>query len=159
MLRPSIFPFWVILTYLYAIPVIKIVMTICKIPKHSYWFFELTPCVALISFCVFVLACTLIHIFVTLMHLNDPRYGFVSIRDFFGLSIYNNSSYFIYTLVIICICVFLCYKLNMYFTMTHLAEVIENKKLAVMLISVFTSPLIFFIPLEKIINTIPIKLF
>jgi len=152
MLRPYILPFWFILIFLYSMLTVKVILGFFRYPKETYSLFKVSLCVSLISFFVFILEFVLMHIFMTFRHFNDPNYGFIAARDSFGLSIYGNISFFIFTFISVCICVYLTYKLNMRFTDKYLTDTAINKKFAILLISVFTSPLIFFIPLKQLLK-------
>lgn len=157
MLLPYILPFWLILTFLYSLLIVKIVLTIYRFPKETYSFFKVSLTVSIISFCTFVLECALTHIFATLMRFNDPKYGFVTSRNEFGLSIYQNVGFFIFTLATICICLFITYRLNLHFTVPRLPK-IENYRYAILIISVLTSPLIFLVSLEQVLQILfPIR--
>lgn len=157
-LCPDTLPIWLILVFLYTVLTVKVVLGIFKIPKETYSLFKVSLCVYLISFCVFILECALTHIFVTLRHFNDPSYGFIAARDSFGLSIYENISFFIFTFISVCICIYLTYRLNIQFTVKYLTDSGSNKYHAILLISILTSPLIFFISLEKLLEIlIPIN--
>ena len=158
MLRPYILPFWIILIFLYTLSISKVVLEVFKIPKEEYSFFKMSLSAFIISFCIFVLECIFTHVFTTLMHFNDPQYGFIAASDSFGLSIYENIGFFIFTLISVCFCVCIIYKLNLRFTMQYLQVASENRNNAILLISILTSPLVFFIPLKQLLYVLlPIK--
>jgi len=146
MIRPYILPFWVVLTYIYTLIITKIVLVVCKVTREGCFFFKLFFSVALISCCVFILECVFSHIFATLMRYNDGTY-----TEILGLSIYENMVYFTFTLISVCFCAYVCYKLNMRFSLHHIATTGGNRELAILLMSLLTSPLVFFIPINEII--------
>jgi|AGTN01.2.fsa_nt_gi hypothetical protein len=158
MLRPYILPFWMILIFFYTLLINKLVLGVFKIPKETYSLFEFSLCTSIICFCAFLLECVFTHVFVTLMHFNDPKYGFVTVRDSFGISIYENISFFVFTFISVCFCTYITYKLNSRFTMQHLTIPSENKNQAILFISILTSPLVFFISLRQALSIlIPIR--
>ena len=158
MLLPYILPFWIILTFVYGLLINTLVLKLFKIPKETYSLFKVSICVSAISFCTFLIECIFTHVFTTLMHYNDPKYGFVDVRDGFGLSIYENTVFFIFTLISVCFCIYITYKLNCRFTTQLLANYNGNKKPTIIFISLLTSPFVFFVPLKDLLYMmIPIQ--
>lgn len=151
-LRPYILPFWLILIFLYSLVTVKIILGILKFSKKTYSLFKVSLRVSIISFGLFVLECALTHIFTTLMHFNEPKYGYIAARDGFGLSIYEHAGFFIFTLLSVFVCMYVSYRLNSRFTIHYLTtESNTNKNRAILLISILTSPLVFFITLKELL--------
>jgi hypothetical protein len=151
MLRPPFLFFLIILIVIYASLISVLILAIFRIPKKTYSFLKVSLSVSAISFCVFVIEGIFTHVFTTIMHYNDPRYGFVDTRDNLGLSSYENTTLFLFTLISVCLCIYITYRLNRRFTARLLAKFDGNKKPAIVLISLLTSPFIFFASLKEII--------
>ena len=144
-LFPQFLPFLAIITYLYSWTIVKIILTIFKLPKGVRTTFKLSAVVALISFCMFVLEYILIHSLIKIAgYMNSD----------FGVSPYVDVPFFICTLVSVCFCIYLSYILNSRFIGKYLTVLKKKRNTAILLIAIFTSPLIFFIPLEHAYQTL-----
>jgi len=150
MLYLHILPYWVVLTYIYTLIITKVILVACRVPKESYSFFSVSSWVALISTCTFLLECVICHIFTVLMHFNDHRYY---VQGGVGYSIYENVTYFSFTLINVCFCAYICYRLNMRFTLQHIVLTGGNRERAILLISILTAPFIFLVPIVEIVHS------
>ena len=143
MLKPHLLLFWLALTFLYSVLVTKVALSMFSIPRHTYSVSTLSLCVSLISFCTFVVECVFIHIFANLMHYNDPQYGYVSAWDSYGLNIYENVDFLLFTIVSVVFCIYISYRLNTRFTLKRLRTSNLTSTKPMLLVSVLTSPIIF----------------
>jgi len=158
MLRLYILPFWFVIIFLFSLFIVKMILGVYKFPKAAYSLFKVSLSVSVISFCLFMLESILTHVFAVLMRFNDPEYGFMAVSDSFGLSVYENVGFFVFTFLTVCVCVYLSYIFNSRFTTRILPAIEKSKGRAVLFISIFTSPLIFFVPMKQLlINLFPVK--
>jgi len=151
MLYLHILPYWVVLTYIYALIVSFAVVVACRLPRKAYSFFKLYICVATISLGTFFLECVINHIFTVLMRFNDSRFYN---QGAIGHSMYENATLFAFTLISVCFCVYISYKLNMRYSLQYIVATWRNRGRIILLISILTSPLVFFIPIKEIIQSL-----
>jgi hypothetical protein len=124
----------------------SLALMICKVPIDNYYPNGVFPYIALTSFGVFVLECILNYPFLTVRRLIAARRG----GDVDGSDIYASAGCYIFVFITVCLCGYICYQLNLRFTLEHIETVKGNKELAITLISILTSPFIFFFPFRKI---------
>jgi len=150
MMIPLFLPYWVFLTYIYALIVSKVILIASRIPKEGYSFFKMSSWVALISLSAFILECIFMHVFAVLMRFNDIR---LYPQSVLGYSIYANTVFFTFTLISVCFCAYFCYLLNMRFSLQHITTTGGNRERAIFIISMLTAPFVFLVPISEMIKS------
>ena len=153
-LRPHLLPYWIAISFLYSSCVVRLAFGVYKIKKEDYLLFKVSLCVFVISFCFFVFQSALSYVFTTLMRFYGPYDGYARKWGSYGMSIYQHFGFFVFTLLTVCICSFLTYKVNSQVTAKLINNINENKIKALLFISIFTSPLVFLLSLKEVMQTL-----
>jgi len=149
----SFLPYTFVIIFIYSMAVSKISLMIFRIPDYYYSVVKVAIRVSVISFSTFMLQYAITHIFELASRLRSPAFNHLPGWRH-NIYIYSHLGLFIATILGICLCLYISYRLNLRFTYKCLLVTSsdEHKQTckALTLISVLTAPFIYLIPVEQI---------